>query len=62
MPKDSIINGSLRGVKVTESEEVTHVQFVDDIFCSVKGTNQDVRDLNGIFNIKATRMSMNMDK
>jgi hypothetical protein len=36
MLKEEGLNGSLRGVKVSESEEVTRLQFIDEIFCSVQ--------------------------
>jgi len=43
--KEARQQGALKGVNVPDREEVTHLQFVDDIFYSVKGTFHDARAL-----------------
>jgi len=57
-------NGSLRGIKVSESEMVSHMLFVDDVFCNVFGSLRDVSMLKIILDqyCRARRILINLEK
>jgi hypothetical protein len=64
MLKEAKTNGVLKGVRVSESEIVSHLLFVDDIFCSVNGARGDIQALRKIIDryCLATGMSINLEK
>jgi hypothetical protein len=43
--KEAKRSGVLRGIKVTDSEEISHFLFMDDIFCSIFGSVRDAKSL-----------------
>jgi mannosylglycoprotein endo-beta-mannosidase len=56
--------GLLRGVMVLEREAISHLLFVDEILCSVRGSLRYLRELNNALDIFCieTRMIFNMGK
>jgi hypothetical protein len=62
--KEAQSNGILRGITVSESKSVTHLLFVDDIFCSLFGSQRNLNSFKFILNIlcSATGMKVNMEK
>lgn len=62
--KEARSNGLIRGVRICESEEVSHLLFVDDIFCSMVGSQRDLSSFESILNLycSATGMMVNMEK
>jgi hypothetical protein len=64
MLKEAKTSGVLKGIRVSESEIVSHLLFVDDIFCSVNGARGDIKALRKILNryCLATCMSINLEK
>jgi hypothetical protein len=64
MIKEACSNGLLRGIRVSESERVSHLLFVDDVLCSVYGSLSDVSRLKRILDsyCKATGMQINPEK
>jgi hypothetical protein len=49
--KEARTNGLIRGVRVSDFEVVSHLLFVDDIFCSVYGSQRDLSSLKRILNL-----------
>ena len=43
--KDACNRDSLKGFKVSETEMISHLLFIDDVFCSVNGFLRDVSKL-----------------
>jgi hypothetical protein len=52
------------GIAVFESESVTHLLFIDDIFCSLFGSQRNLNSFKNILNLycSATGMKVNMEK
>jgi hypothetical protein len=55
---------SIRGFKVSFTEVISHLLFVDGIFCSTIGLKRDIITLKGILELfcAATRMVKNYEK
>jgi hypothetical protein len=62
--KESRSEGLLRGLKVTASEMVSHLLFIDDIWCSIYGSLRDISSLKKTLDLycKATCMWINLEK
>jgi hypothetical protein len=62
--KEARSNGLLKGIAVFESESVTHLLFVDDIFCNLFSSQRNLNSFKNILNLycSATRMKVNMEK
>jgi hypothetical protein len=62
--KEARNSNSIRWVKVSESEEITHLLFVDDIFLSVFASQTKLISLKKIIDLycKVTGMMINLDK
>ena len=61
--KEAITEGCLRGLKVTSSQTVSHLLFVDDVWVSIFGSLRDVSSLSKELDLfcKATCMKINLD-
>jgi hypothetical protein len=57
-------NGSIKGVPIGVSCNITHLLFVDDILIFCEGTRRVIEKFKGIMDLfcKATRMVINMEK
>jgi hypothetical protein len=67
-PKQSVKRGQnrreLRGLKVTSSQTVSHLFFIDDVWVNIFGSLRDVSSLSKSLDLfyKATGMKINLDK
>jgi hypothetical protein len=64
MMKEVISNDKLKGIKVSESETITHLLFVDDVLCSVLCSLKNMSTLKRILDLycRATGMLINLEK
>lgn len=62
--KEARSNGLLRKIAASESESITNMLFVDDIFCSLFGSRRNLNFFKGILNLfcRAMGMKVNMEK
>jgi hypothetical protein len=62
--KEARSKGLLRGIAVSESESITHLLFVDDIFCCLHDSQRNLSALKDLLNLfcSATGMKINMEK
>jgi hypothetical protein len=62
--KEARSNGILEGIEVFESELVTYLLFIDDIFCSLFGSQMNLNSFKSILNLyySTTGMKVNMEK
>jgi hypothetical protein len=62
--KEAINNDRLRGIMVSETEMVSHLLFIDDVFYSVSGSLRNLASLKRILDLycKAMGMMINMEK
>jgi len=62
--KEDSSNGLQRGILVSESKLVTHLLFVNDIFCNFFGSQRNLNVFKNILNLFCSTMGMkvNMEK
>jgi hypothetical protein len=62
--KEAHSNGSIRGVRVTETKSISHLLFMDDIFISLFSSIQDMSFKNSLnlFFTSILGMKVNLDK
>ena len=63
MIKEARSKGLLKGIAVSELESITHLLFVDDIFCNFFVSQKNLNSFKDILNLfcSATGMKINME-
>lgn len=54
--------GRLKGLKITEHFNLTHLLFVDDILIFLSGSVQDTTSMNEVLNIFSRAMGMEINR